>query len=71
MSNEHIFRQRQNFYKGRAKIYLRHFQIDSTGPRSIRESYATKLSELFESEGLSRLNPENYIKVLINNDVLQ
>lgn len=71
MSNERLFQQRQAFYKGRAKIYLRHFQINSTGPRSIRENHATKLSEIFETEGISRLNPENYIKVSINNDVLQ
>jgi hypothetical protein len=30
-----------------------------------------RLDRVFQSEGLSRLNPENYVKVSISNDVLQ
>lgn len=68
---EDVFQERQNCYKGRAKIYLHHFQIDNLGPRTIRDSHVDRLDKVFQSEGLSRLSPENYVKVSISNDVLQ
>ncbi|KAJ5593093.1 hypothetical protein N7537_009997 [Penicillium hordei] len=71
MSQEEVFQDRQNYYKGRAKVYLHHFQIDNMGPRIIRDSHVDRLDRIFQSEGLSRLNPENYVKVSIGNDVLQ
>ncbi|KAJ6133132.1 hypothetical protein N7471_008347 [Penicillium samsonianum] len=71
MSQEDVFQDRQSYYKGRAKIYLRHFQINDSGPRTIRDSHVDRLDRVFQSEGLSRLNPENYVKVSISNDVLQ
>lgn len=68
---ENVFQERQRWYKGRAKIYLRHFQIDELGPRTIRDSHVDRLDRIFQSEGLSRLKPENYVKVSISNEVLQ
>lgn len=66
-----MFQERQRYYKGRAKIYLHYFQIGNLGPRTIRDSHINQLDRIFQSEGLSRLNPENYIKVSISNDILQ
>ena len=68
---EDLFQERQRWYKGRAKVYLHHFQIDDMGPRIIRDSHVDRLDRIFQSEGLSRLNPENYVKVSIGSDTLQ
>lgn len=35
------------------------------GPRTIRDSHIARLDRIFQSEGFSRLSPENYVKVSV------
>lgn len=58
----------QSFFKGRAKVRLSNLNLTNTNTRTTREEHIQTLVEKFQSEGCIRLNPDNYIKVLIPND---
>ncbi|KAJ6024790.1 hypothetical protein N7540_005587 [Penicillium herquei] len=61
----------QEFYRGRAKIFLHHFAINQSAPRAINEFNVQRMDRYFQSEGILRLNPDNFIKVLIDSTVLE
>ncbi|KAJ5741084.1 hypothetical protein N7493_000956 [Penicillium malachiteum] len=63
--------ERQQFYKGRAKISLHHFEINKSAPRTINEFNVQNMDRCLQSEGISRLNPDNFVKVLIDASVLE
>lgn len=66
--DDDIAEHKKSSYRGRAKIHLRNFSI-GPGPRSIRGEHIRALVRIFESEGCSRLNPENWVKVLVPSDI--
>ncbi|KAJ5733294.1 hypothetical protein N7533_013741 [Penicillium manginii] len=53
---------------GRAKVRLNNLDLLTTTTRTIREEHIQALVEKFQSEGCTRLNPDNYIKVLVSED---
>lgn len=69
--DERIHSEKKAFYKGRAKVSLRNFGLNSSGSRTIREKHIAALVKTFRSEGCIRLNPDNFVKTLISSDVLE
>ena len=61
------------YYRGKAKINLRHFDLhrNTPGVRTISDKHVKSLINTFETEGCLRLNPDNFAKVLINDEVLR
>jgi hypothetical protein len=68
-----IFSEKSDSYRGIAKIPLHHFTFEKVipGVRTIRQNHIDALVNSFESEGCFRLNPDNFVKVLINDEILQ
>jgi hypothetical protein len=64
---------RLNYYRGVAKVDLRHLSFERLipGVRTIRQSHVKALVNTFESEGCLRHNPDNFVKVLIKDEILQ
>ncbi|KAL4985855.1 hypothetical protein BDW68DRAFT_179307 [Aspergillus falconensis] len=64
---------RASYFRGVAKIPLQNFDFERIipGVRTIRESHVQALVRTFESEGCLRLNPDNYVKVIIAENALQ
>ncbi|KAA8645057.1 uncharacterized protein ATNIH1004_009268 [Aspergillus tanneri] len=71
--DQEISAEKVNSYRGAAKIRLQHFAFNRNIPdvRTIRESHIKALVNTFESEGCLRLNPDNFVKVLISDEILQ
>jgi hypothetical protein len=69
--DERIHSKKRAFYKGRAKVSLRNFELNGSGSRTIREKHIASLVKTFRSKGYIRLNPDNFMKALISSDVLQ
>lgn len=66
------FSEKSDSYQGIAKIQLHHFTFERVilGVRTIRQSHINALVNSFKSEGCFRLYLDNFIKVLINNEIL-
>jgi hypothetical protein len=56
------------FFKGRAKIRLCNLDVTTTSTRTTREEHIHALVQKFQSEGCVRLNPDNYVKLLVPSD---
>lgn len=51
-----------------AKVRLSNLDVTTTSARTIREEHIQALVEKFQSESCIRFNPDNYIKVLVDDD---
>lgn len=72
MSDDWIHSAKQSSYHGRAKVMLGHFDLsDTSGTRTIREEHINSLVRVFESEGCMRSSPDNYVKVIVERNLLQ
>ena len=72
MSNDWIHSAKQSSYRGRAKVMLGHFDLsDTPGTRTTREEHINSLVRVFESEGCIRSSPDNYVKVIVERNLLQ
>jgi hypothetical protein len=69
--DERIQTEKRAFYKGRAKVSLRNFELTGSGSRTVVEKHIAALVKTFRSEGCIRLNPDNFVKALISSDVLE
>ncbi|KAJ6123317.1 hypothetical protein N7512_005782 [Penicillium capsulatum] len=72
MSDDWIHSAKQSSYHGRAKVMLGHFDLsDTSGTRTTREEHINSLVRVFESEGCMRSSPDNYVKVIVERNLLQ
>lgn len=73
MANEEIFSEKSNNYQDIAKIELYYFNFERIlpGVQIIYQRHINSLINIFKSEEYLRHNPDNFIKVLINNHILQ
>jgi hypothetical protein len=65
-----IFFEKASHYRGRAKIRLRNFELERIDVRTIHDKQVSHLAKSFQGEGCFRLNPDNYVKALINSNAL-
>lgn len=67
------FSEQLTSFRGFAKISLHNFDFKRVipGVRAIHENHVLALLQTFKSEGCQRLDPDNYVKVILPEDVLQ
>jgi hypothetical protein len=68
--DERIYSEKRAFYKGRAKVSLRNFELNSSGSRTVGEKHIAALVKTFRSKGCIRLNLDNFMKALISSNIL-
>ncbi|KAJ5109964.1 hypothetical protein N7532_002609 [Penicillium argentinense] len=70
MSSSDSWTASQRFYRGRAKVRLNNLDVTGVSARTTREEHIQVLVEKFQSEGCIRLNPDNFIKALVCDNIL-